>query len=81
MLRNQAGFIACKAQALSLTQATSDTAMAVARAGTSQAYTIFGSAARGIAGYIEQISQIGTRRPMPQAFITNEEKRDALKLV
>ncbi len=79
MLRNQAGFTAGKAQTLSLTQATADAAMAAARAGTSQAYTIFRSAAHGIAGYKEQMSQIGTRRSMRQAFIANEgEERCAV---
>jgi hypothetical protein len=62
MLRNQAGFITGKAQALSAAQATAGAAMAAARAGTSQAYTMFGSASRGIAGYNEQMSQIGTQR-------------------
>jgi hypothetical protein len=62
MLRNQAGFIAGKAQALSSAQATAGAAMAAARAGTSQAYTMFGSVNRGLAGYNENMSQIGTQR-------------------
>lgn len=62
MLRNQAGFIAGKAQALSSAQATAGAAMAAARAGASQAYTMFGSTNRGIAGYNEQMSQVGTQR-------------------
>ena len=62
MLRNQAGFISGKAQALSSAQATAGAAMAAARAGVSQAYTTFGSASRGIAGYNEQMAQISTQR-------------------
>ncbi len=62
MLRNQAGFIAGKAQALSSAQASAGASMAAARAGASQAYTMFGSANRGLAGYNEQMSQIGTQR-------------------
>lgn len=62
MLRNQAAFIAGKAQALSSAQATAGAAMATARAGVSQAYTTFGSASRGIAGYNEQMAQISTQR-------------------
>ena len=56
MLRNQAGFIAGKASALSSAQATAGAAMAAARAGASQAYTMFGSATRGLAGYNEKMS-------------------------
>jgi hypothetical protein len=62
MLRNQAGFIAGKAQALSSAQASAGASMAAARAGASQAYTMFGSANRGLAGYNENMSQIGTQR-------------------
>jgi hypothetical protein len=62
MLRNQAGFIAGKAQALSSAQASAGASMAAARAGASQAYTMFGSANRGLVGYNEQMSQIGTQR-------------------
>jgi hypothetical protein len=62
MLRNQAGFISGKAQALSSAQATAGAAMAAARAGVSQAYTTFGSASRGIVGYNEQMAQISTQR-------------------
>src|SRR5687768_18422914 len=36
--------------------------MAAARAGMSQAYTMFGSASRGVAGYNEQMAQISTQR-------------------
>jgi cytochrome c556 len=62
MLRNQAGFIAGKAQALSAAEATAGAARAAAQAGVSQAYTMFGSANRGIAGYNEQMAQISTQR-------------------
>src|SRR5215213_1051651 len=62
MLRNQAGFISGKAQALSSAQARAGAAMAAARAGVSQAYTMFGSANRGVAGYNEQMAQISTQR-------------------
>ncbi len=62
MLRNQAAFIAGKAQALSSAEATAGAARAAARAGVSQAYTTFGSASRGIAGYNEQMAQISTQR-------------------
>jgi hypothetical protein len=62
MLRNQAAFIAGKAQALSSAQATAGAAMATARAGVSQAYTTFGSASRGIAGYNERMAEISTQR-------------------
>jgi hypothetical protein len=62
MLRNQAGFISEKASALSAAQATAGAAMAAARGGANQAYTMFGSASRGTAGYNEQMSQIGTNR-------------------
>ena len=48
MLRNQAGFIASKAAALSAAQATAGAAMAAGRAGASQAYTMFGSAVPGL---------------------------------
>lgn len=62
MLRNQAAFISGKAQALSSAQASAGAAMAAARAGVSQAYTMFGSAKRGMAGYNEQMAQISTQR-------------------
>jgi len=62
MLRNQAAFISGKAQALSSAQSTAGAAMAAARGGVSQAYTMFGSARRGVAGYNEQMTQISTQR-------------------
>jgi hypothetical protein len=62
MLRNQAAFISGKAQALSSAQASAGAATATARAGVSQAYTMFGSANRGIVGYNEQMAQISTQR-------------------
>lgn len=62
MLRNQAAFISGKAQALSSAQSTAGAAMAASRAGVSQAYTMFGSANRGVAGYNEQMAQISTQR-------------------
>ena len=62
MLRNQAGFVQGKAAAWSTAQATAGAAMAAARGGASQAYTMFGSATRGLAGYNENMSQIGTQR-------------------
>jgi hypothetical protein len=62
MLRNQAAFISGKAQALSSAQASAGAAMAAARAGVSQAYTMFGSGSRGIAGYNEQMAQVSTQR-------------------
>ena len=62
MLRNQAAFISGKAQALSSAQASAGAAMAAAQAGVSQAYTMFGSSNRGVAGYNEQMAQISTQR-------------------
>jgi hypothetical protein len=62
MLRNQAAFISGKAQALSSAQSTAGATMAAARAGVSQAYTMFGSASRGVTGYNEQIAQVSTQR-------------------
>jgi hypothetical protein len=62
MLRNQAAFISGKAQALSSAQASAGAAMAGARAGVSQAYTMFGSARRGVSGYNEQMAQVSTQR-------------------
>ena len=62
MLRNQAAFISGKAQAISSAQASAGAAMAAGRAGVSQAYTMFGSGRRGIAGYNEQMAQISTQR-------------------
>jgi len=64
MLRNQAAFISGKAQALSSAQSTAGAATAAARAGISQAYTMFGSGSRGVAGYNEQMAQISTQRTM-----------------
>lgn len=62
MLRNQAAFISGKAQALSSAQSTAGAAWAAARAGVSQAYTMFRSASRGVSGYNEQMAQISTQR-------------------
>ena len=62
MLRNQAAFISGRAQALSSAEATAGAARAAARAGVSQAYTMFGSAKQGIAGYNEQMAQVSTQR-------------------
>lgn len=62
MLRNQAGFVAGRASALSTAQASAGAAMAAARGSANQAYTTFGSASRGTAGYNEQMSQISTNR-------------------
>jgi hypothetical protein len=62
MLRNQAGFIAGKASALSAAQATAGAAMAAARAGASQAYAMFGNASRGVEGYNEKLSNYGRER-------------------
>lgn len=62
MLRNQAGFIAGKASALSAAQASAGAAMASARAGVSQAYTMFGSASRGLEGYNEKLSNYARER-------------------
>ena len=64
MLRNQAGFIAGKASALSAAQASAGAAMAASRAGVSQAYTMFGSASRGIEGYNEKLSNFGRQRTL-----------------
>jgi hypothetical protein len=62
MLRNQAAFISGRAQALSSAQSTAGAIMATARAGVSQAYTMFGSRSHGVAGYNEQMAQISTQR-------------------
>jgi hypothetical protein len=62
MLRNQAGFIAGKASALSAAQASAGAAMAAARAGVSQAYTMFGSASKGVEGYNEKLSNYARER-------------------
>ncbi|HEX6715570.1 MAG TPA: hypothetical protein VF088_00580 [Pyrinomonadaceae bacterium] len=62
MLRNQAAFISGRSQALSSAQASAGAAVAAGRAGVSQAYTMFGSANRGVAGYNEQMAQISTQR-------------------
>jgi hypothetical protein len=64
MLRNQAGFIAGKASALSAAQATAGAAMAAARAGASQGYTMFGSASRGVEGYNEKVSNYARERTL-----------------
>jgi len=62
MLRNQAGFIAGKASALSAAQATAVGAMAAARAGANQAYAMFGSVSRGVEGYNEKLSNYARER-------------------
>src|SRR6266496_285217 len=62
MLRNQAGFIAARASALSAAQSTAGAAMAAARAGASQAYTMFGNASRGTEGYNEKLSNYARER-------------------
>jgi hypothetical protein len=78
MLRNQAGFVAGRASALSTAQASAGAAMAAARGGASQAYTMFGSASRGIAGYSEQMSQIGTNRSIrDNNTISTRQAREA----
>ena len=78
MLRNQAGFIAGKAQALSSAQASAGASMAAARAGASQAYTMFGSGNRGLAGYNENTSQIGTQRSIrDNNTLSNRQAREA----
>src|SRR6266536_2823194 len=59
MLRNQAGFVTSKASALSAAQASAGAAMASARAGMNQAYTMFGSASKGLAGVNEQMAYAG----------------------
>ena len=64
MLRNQAGFVAGKASALSAAQATAGAAMAAARGGANQAYAMFGSASRGIEGYNEKLSNYGRDRTL-----------------
>lgn len=87
MLRNQAAFITGRAQALSSAQASAGAAMAAARAGVSQAYTMFGSGSRGIAGYNEQMAQISTQRAIRdnntqssrQATETNTDSQVARK--
>jgi hypothetical protein len=62
MLRSQAGFISAKASALSAAQSTAGAAMAAARAGASQAYTMFGSASKGIAGVNENLAFAALRQ-------------------
>jgi hypothetical protein len=87
MLRNQAAFISGKAQALSSAQASAGAARAMARAGVSQAYTMFGSSRRGIAGYNEQMAQVSTQRSIRdnnlmsarQASETNTDSQVARK--
>jgi hypothetical protein len=64
MLRNQAGFIAGKASALSAAQASAGAAMAAARASANQAYTMFGSASRGWEGYNEKLSNFARERTL-----------------
>jgi hypothetical protein len=64
MLRNQAGFIAGKASALSAAQASAGAAMAAGRAGASQAYTMFGSAKQGLAGVNEQMTYAAMRQQL-----------------
>jgi hypothetical protein len=71
MLRNQAAFISGKAQALSSAQASAGAAMAGARAGVSQAYTMFGSASRGVGGYNEQMAQVSTQRSIRDNNLTS----------
>ena len=71
MLRNQAAFISGKAQALSSAQASAGAAMAAGRAGVSQAYTMFGSGSRSIAGYNEQMAQISTQRSIRDNNLTS----------
>ncbi|HEY6802920.1 MAG TPA: hypothetical protein VI306_05005 [Pyrinomonadaceae bacterium] len=78
MLRNQAGFVAGRASALSSAQASAGAAMAAARGGANQAYTMFGSASRGTAGYNEQMSQIGTDRSIrDNNTISTRQAREA----
>jgi hypothetical protein len=87
MLRNQAAFISGKAQALSSAQSTAGAAMAAARGGVSQAYTMFGSGSRAIAGYNEQMAHISTKRSIRdnntqsarQASETNTDSQVARK--
>src|SRR6476659_7467923 len=64
VLRNQAGFIAGKASALSAAQASAGASMAAARAGVSQAYVMFGSATKGLEGYNEKLSNYGRNRAL-----------------
>lgn len=77
MLRNQAGFIAGKASALSAAQASAGAAMAAARAGVNQAYTMFGSASRGIEGYNEKLSNYGREKTI--ADNTAQSRRQAVE--
>jgi hypothetical protein len=74
MLRNQAAFISGKAQALSSAQSTAGAATAAARAGVSQAYTMFGSASRGVAGYNEQMAQVSTQRSIRDNNLTSSRQ-------
>jgi hypothetical protein len=74
MLRNQAGFIAGKASALSAAQASAGASMAAARAGASQAYTMFGSATRGVAGYNEKLSDITRDRTIADNAATSRRQ-------
>ncbi len=64
MLRNQAGFVAGKASAMSAAQATAGAAIAASRGGAHQAYAMFGSASRGIEGYNEKLSNYGRERTL-----------------
>lgn len=77
MLRNQAGFIAGKASALSAAQASAGAAMAAARAGASQAYAMFGSASRGLEGYNEKLSNYARERTV--ADNATQSKRQAVE--
>ena len=74
MLRNQAAFISGRAQALSSAEASAGAARATARAGISQAYTMFGSRSRGIAGYNEQMAQISTQRSIRDNNLTSSRQ-------
>src|SRR5688572_31769773 len=77
MLRNQAGFVAGKASALSAAQATAGAAMAAARAGVSQAYTMFGSANRGVEGYNEKLSNYARERTIDNAAQSRRQAVEA----
>jgi hypothetical protein len=77
MLRNQAGFIAGKASALSSAQASAGAAMAAARAGVSQAYTMFGSASRGVEGYNEKLSNFAREKTLADNAV--QSRRQAVE--
>jgi len=74
MLRNQAGFIAGKASALSAAQATAGAAMAASRAGAGQAYAMFGSASRGVEGYNEKLSNYARERTVANNAAQNRRQ-------